>query len=80
MNATPIQRILIGTPFFLWYWEFFYSLLFALLRDLSYGKGTTAPIRGAALPKISKVDAWDGKDGVLPVEDEDEYGEEKDEL
>ncbi|XP_023336650.1 protein disulfide-isomerase A6 homolog [Eurytemora carolleeae] len=40
------------------------------LRDLSYGKGRTNPVRGAQMPKISKVDAWDGKDGELPAEED----------
>ena len=33
-----------------------------LCRDLSVGRGSTATIGGGAFPKISKVDAWDGKD------------------
>uniref|UniRef100_A0A7E4VP93 Protein disulfide-isomerase A6 homolog n=1 Tax=Panagrellus redivivus TaxID=6233 RepID=A0A7E4VP93_PANRE len=40
------------------------------LRDLSYGKGKTASVRGSEMPKVATVDAWDGKDGVLPQEDE----------
>jgi len=40
------------------------------LRDLSYGRGSTAPLRGTSLPKISKADAWDGKDGQPPVEED----------
>ncbi|ETN79262.1 protein disulfide-isomerase domain protein [Necator americanus] len=40
------------------------------LRDLSYGKGQTAPVKGATFPKIIKKDPWDGKDGQLPVEEE----------
>ena len=40
------------------------------LRDLSYGKGRTNPVRGAKLPKITKTDPWDGKDGELPVEED----------
>jgi len=40
------------------------------LRDLSYGKGRTSPVKGAAIPKIDAIDAWDGKDGELPVEEE----------
>uniref|UniRef100_A0A183EGJ2 protein disulfide-isomerase n=1 Tax=Gongylonema pulchrum TaxID=637853 RepID=A0A183EGJ2_9BILA len=40
------------------------------LRDLSYGKGQTAPMRGAEFPKILTVDAWDGKDGEMVVEEE----------
>jgi len=40
------------------------------LRDLSYGKGRTNTVKGAKIPKIAKIDAWDGKDGELPVEEE----------
>lgn len=40
------------------------------LRDLSYGKGRTNPVKGAKLPKVSKIEPWDGKDGVLPEEDD----------
>ena len=40
------------------------------LRDLSYGKGRTSPVKGAKLPKISSIDPWDGKDGELPVEED----------
>jgi len=40
------------------------------LRDLSYGKGRTDTVKGAKLPKISKLEGWDGKDGELPVEEE----------
>lgn len=40
------------------------------LRDLSVGRGSTATVGGGALPKINTVEAWDGKDGVLPVEDD----------
>ncbi|XP_056150023.1 protein disulfide-isomerase A6 [Lampris incognitus] len=40
------------------------------LRDLSVGRGSTAMVGGGALPKINTVEAWDGKDGVLPVEEE----------
>ena len=40
------------------------------LRDLSYGKGRTNPVRGAKIPNITKIDPWDGKDGELPAEEE----------
>ncbi|XP_073991268.1 protein disulfide-isomerase A6 homolog CaBP1 [Rhodnius prolixus] len=40
------------------------------LRDLSYGRGNTAPLKGAALPKISDCEPWDGKDGVPPQDDD----------
>ncbi|CAB1342672.1 unnamed protein product [Coregonus sp. 'balchen'] len=38
--------------------------------DLSVGRGSTATVGGGALPKINSVEAWDGKDGELPVEDD----------
>ncbi|CAH0561883.1 unnamed protein product [Brassicogethes aeneus] len=44
--------------------------IYEFLRDLSYGKGNTAPVKGQELPKINKVEAWDGKDGELPPEDD----------
>ncbi|KRT78523.1 Thioredoxin [Oryctes borbonicus] len=54
------------------------------LRDLSYGRGNTAAVKGAELPKIIKTEAWDGKDGELPVEEDidlsDVILDEKDEL
>ncbi|ROT61455.1 protein disulfide isomerase A6 [Penaeus vannamei] len=40
------------------------------LRDISYGRGRTAPVRGAELPAIQGVEAWDGQDGVLPEEED----------
>jgi len=42
-----------------------------------------APLRGTALPKVSDVDGWDGKDGVPPVADDFidlDMDDEKDEL
>ncbi|KAM4693594.1 protein disulfide-isomerase A6 [Discoglossus pictus] len=56
------------------------------LRELSFGRGSTAPVGGGAIPKINKVEAWDGKDGELPVEDDIDLSDvdlddfEKDEL
>lgn len=35
------------------------------LRDLSYGRGSTAPVAGNKLPTIDKRDPWDGKDGEV---------------
>ncbi|XP_040283399.1 protein disulfide-isomerase A6 [Bufo bufo] len=40
------------------------------LRELSFGRGSTSPVAGAVIPKINTVEAWDGKDGELPVEDD----------
>ncbi|XP_047490623.1 protein disulfide-isomerase A6 homolog [Penaeus chinensis] len=40
------------------------------LRDISYGRGRTSPVRGAELPAIQEVEAWDGQDGVLPEEED----------
>jgi protein disulfide-isomerase A6 len=44
--------------------------IYEFLRDLSYGKGQTAPIKGAALPKIKDSKPWDGKDAA-PIVEED---------
>lgn len=41
------------------------------LKELSYGQGKSAPIKGAKLPKINKTDPWDGKDMVLPSFDDE---------
>ena len=40
------------------------------LRDISYGRGRTAPVKGAKKPKIQTVEPWDGKDGQLPEEED----------
>lgn len=40
------------------------------LRDLSYGRGSTAPVAGDKLPKIEKQEPWDGKDGEQIVEED----------
>ena len=50
--------------------SFSYDGINGFLRDLSYGKGRTSPVRGAAMPKIAQIDAWDGKDGELPEEED----------
>lgn len=42
------------------------------LRDIGYGRGHTAPVRGAKKPAIVTREPWDGKDGQLPeIEDID---------
>lgn len=35
------------------------------LRALSVGRGSTAPLKNAKLPKIVDVEGWDGKDGEV---------------
>lgn len=40
------------------------------LRDISFGRGQTAPVRGAETPKIYETQPWDGKDGQLPEEED----------
>uniref|UniRef100_A0A1B6M5T9 Protein disulfide-isomerase A6 homolog n=2 Tax=Graphocephala atropunctata TaxID=36148 RepID=A0A1B6M5T9_9HEMI len=40
------------------------------LRDLSFGRGNTAPVKGASFPQISTTDPWDGKDGELPPDED----------
>ncbi|XP_059609548.1 protein disulfide-isomerase A6 homolog [Phlebotomus argentipes] len=55
------------------------------LRDISYGRGQTAPIPGDGDIKVVTVEAWDGKDGQLPEEEDIDLSDvvlddEKDEL
>lgn len=54
------------------------------LRDISYGRGQTAPVKGASIPKIYTTEPWDGKDGQLPEEEDIDLSDvdldEKDEL
>ncbi|XP_034941908.1 protein disulfide-isomerase A6 homolog [Chelonus insularis] len=56
----------------------------SFLRDLSYGRGGTAPLRGAALPKIVDISPWDGEDAELPQDEDIDLSDidlnEKDEL
>ena len=40
------------------------------LRDLSMGRGSTAPIPGEKLPAIQPAEKWDGKDASLVVEED----------
>ncbi|XP_035659464.1 protein disulfide-isomerase A6-like isoform X2 [Branchiostoma floridae] len=40
------------------------------LRELSVGRGSTAPVKGAALPEAQTIEPWDGQDGQLPEEEE----------
>ncbi|XP_027139836.1 protein disulfide-isomerase A6 [Larimichthys crocea] len=40
------------------------------LRELSVGRGSTATFGGGSMPKIHAVEAWDGKDGQLPEEED----------
>ncbi|XP_045778392.1 protein disulfide-isomerase A6 homolog [Maniola jurtina] len=53
------------------------------LRDLSFGRGQTAPVKGAEMPIIQTTEPWDGKDGELPPEEDIDLSDidlEKDEL
>ncbi|XP_063548953.1 protein disulfide-isomerase A6 homolog [Cydia strobilella] len=53
------------------------------LRDLSFGRGQTAPVRGAEMPDVAAGEPWDGKDGELPQEEDIDLSDvdlEKDEL
>lgn len=34
-------------------------------RELSFGRGSTAPVGGGAFPAISVREPWDGKDGEV---------------
>lgn len=35
------------------------------LREVSFGRGRSAPVAGAKLPAVDTIQAWDGKDGKL---------------
>ncbi|KOX78130.1 Protein disulfide-isomerase A6 [Melipona quadrifasciata] len=64
--------------------SFSYDGINEFLRDLSYGRGGTAPLKGAQLPVILATKPWDGKDAELPQEEEIDLSDidldEKDEL
>lgn len=50
--------------------SFSYDGINEFLRDLSYGRGGTAPLKGAQLPVIIESTSWDGKDAEPPQEEE----------
>lgn len=57
--------------------------LFVWCRDLSFGRGRTAPVRGAEMPRAAAAAPWDGRDGELPLEEDIDLSDvdlEKDEL
>uniref|UniRef100_U5EMN8 Protein disulfide-isomerase A6 homolog n=1 Tax=Corethrella appendiculata TaxID=1370023 RepID=U5EMN8_9DIPT len=64
--------------------SFSYDGINEFLRDLSFGRGQTAPLKDTSLPKIHTVEPWDGKDGQLPEEEDIDLSDvdldEKDEL
>lgn len=45
--------------------SFSYEGVNEFLRDLMYGRGSSAPIKGAKLPKVVDTESWDGKDGEV---------------
>uniref|UniRef100_T1JB37 Protein disulfide-isomerase A6 homolog n=1 Tax=Strigamia maritima TaxID=126957 RepID=T1JB37_STRMM len=66
--------------------SFSYEGINEFLRELAVGRGSTVPLKGAQLPKVLKVEPWDGKDAELQVEEEDlsdvdlDEGKKKEEL
>ncbi|KAL7042052.1 hypothetical protein ACKWTF_000999 [Chironomus riparius] len=44
--------------------------IYEFLRDLSFGRGNTAPVKGAQWPNINTITPWDGKDAE-PIQEED---------
>ncbi|KAI4501762.1 hypothetical protein M0802_003097 [Mischocyttarus mexicanus] len=64
--------------------SFSYDGINEFLRDLSYGRGGTAPLKGAQLPSIIEVTPWDGEDAEPPQEEDIDLSDftldEKDEL
>uniref|UniRef100_A0A348G610 protein disulfide-isomerase n=1 Tax=Odontomachus monticola TaxID=613454 RepID=A0A348G610_ODOMO len=63
--------------------SFSYDGINEFLRDLSYGRGGTAPLKDT-LPHVLETEPWDGKDGVPPQEEDVDLSDvnldEKDEL
>lgn len=45
------------------------------VSGLVAGREPTAPLAGAALPKIATVEAWDGQDAAPPTEEEIDLAE-----
>ena len=39
--------------------------MFVVHRELAVGRGSTAPLKNAALPSVLTTDPWDGKDGQV---------------
>ena len=64
--------------------SFSYDGISEFLRDLSYGRGSTAPLKGSQLPKVYETELWDGKDAEPPQEEDIDLSDvdldEKDEL
>nr|CAH7764078.1 unnamed protein product [Callosobruchus chinensis] len=44
--------------------------LYEFLRDLSFGKGNTAPVKQGKWPSFNTCTPWDGKDAEEPVIDD----------
>lgn len=44
--------------------------IYEFLRDLSFGRGNTAPVKGAKMPEIETLTPWDGKDAE-PIQEEE---------
>jgi protein disulfide-isomerase A6 len=63
LNARKMKFAILKGPFS-------YDGINAFLRELQFGKGSTAPLKGAELPKVINTEAWDGKDGEPPKEDD----------
>jgi len=49
---------------------FSYDGINEFLRDTSFGRGRTTPLSSATLPTAVSVEAWDGKDGELVIEED----------
>ncbi|XP_066584291.1 protein disulfide-isomerase A6 homolog [Prorops nasuta] len=64
--------------------SFSYDGINEFLRDLSYGRGGTASLKGTELPQIVETEPWDGKDAEPPQEEDIDLSDvdldEKDEL
>lgn len=45
--------------------SFSYEGINEFLRELSYGRGSSVPVKGAKLPQVVDVEPWDGKDAKM---------------
>ncbi|XP_035223579.1 protein disulfide-isomerase A6 homolog [Stegodyphus dumicola] len=63
LNARKMKFSILRGPFS-------YDGISEFIRTVSVGRGSSSPIKGAKLPEILETEAWDGKDGELPVEED----------
>jgi len=54
------------------------------LLEVAFGRSSTDSVKNGKLPEVTQAASWDGKDGVMPVEEDydldDDLDQKKDEL